>query len=120
VAKHRVVAQPTAVEVIRQVHGDHAFQQEGKDLAYGPVPAFQEAVIGTTPSEIGSHILDGVLGPVPLGLAIPHRLDDKSLGVCIAYALLPGAIALPVDVADKVSQDGVGTAGIEKQELRQF
>ena len=82
--------------------------------------AFQQTIVGTTPCEIGGHILDGVLGPVPLGLSIPHRLGHKRPGVCIAYALLPGAIALPVDVTDKVSQDGMRTAGIEKQELRQF
>src|SRR5437870_1969270 len=79
-----------------------------------------ETKVGTTPCEVGGNILDGVLGPVPLGLPVPHGLGHKGLGICVAYGLLPGDIALPVDVADKVSQDGMRTTGIEKQELRQL
>jgi hypothetical protein len=108
------------VKVIRQIYGDCAFKQKGENLACRLLTTFEETIVGTTPYEIGSHILDGVLGPVPLGLPVPYGLGHKGLGVCIAYVLLPGSISLPVDVADKVHQNGMRTAGIKKQELRQF
>src|SRR5690554_4626829 len=112
-----IVAQPTEMQVVCERNGSVRFDSTREHLADAPSASLKEAEICTGSSQICRHSADRGIRPGLGRQALLVGSRDEFACFGIGEHIASRGVRRPIHIADEVSENRVGSTGIDQEHL---